>query len=180
MLKTTSKLLRTLLALLGVLFLAAPFLLYRFIHEDYERHMWLIKGPAPIDSIDSGPVQLWTSLLLAFIGVMLLASALLLNTSAANTPRTRSRRANTFSLWLSIFSLLVCLFNFSGMDDKNLLLFFTNPLLLLLNPVVTRLLDTMNSEALQLLLLYITHLAFWLCLGLLIDLLRRRARHARR
>lgn len=179
MLKTTSKLLRTLLALLGVLFLAAPFLLYRFIHEDYERHMWLIKGPAPIDSIGSGTVQLWTSLLLAFIGVVLLASARLLNTSAANTPRTRNR-GNPFSLWLSTFSLLVCLFNFSGMDDKNLLLFFTNPLLLLLNPVVTRLLDTMNSEALQLLLLYITHLAFWLCLGLLIDLLRRRARHVRR
>ncbi|WP_189026103.1 hypothetical protein [Paenibacillus albidus] len=73
------------------------------------------------------------------------------------------------SLWLPILSLLVCLHNLSGDDDKNLLLFLTSPLLLWLNPQLTDLHYSMKNELLWQFLLYGIHFFSWLLFGIIID-----------
>ncbi|MBD2870560.1 hypothetical protein [Paenibacillus arenilitoris] len=77
--------------------------------------------------------------------------------------------AKKISFWLALFSLAVCLFNLSGEDDKNLLLFFTNPLLLALNGYLTKLNASMANEELFMLIVYGIHLGSWLIAGLLLD-----------
>lgn len=75
------------------------------------------------------------------------------------------------SFWLLILSLIICLFNLSGNDDKNLLLFLTSPVLLWLNPWLTTLHYSMENELLWQFVLYGIHLFTWLITGFLIDLL---------
>ncbi|MDQ0897416.1 hypothetical protein [Paenibacillus sp. V4I7] len=75
------------------------------------------------------------------------------------------------SFWLLILSLIICLFNLSGNDDKNLLLFLTSPVLLWLNPWLTNLHYSMENELLWQFLLYGIHICTWLITGLLIDFL---------
>jgi hypothetical protein len=71
------------------------------------------------------------------------------------------------SFWFLIVSLMICLFNLSGHDDKNLLLGYTSPLLLWLNPWLTR--NTIENELIEQLLPYGLHLFSWLFAGILID-----------
>ncbi|MBY0012652.1 hypothetical protein H7K49_19415 [Paenibacillus typhae] len=73
------------------------------------------------------------------------------------------------SFWLPLLSLIVCLYNLSGADDKNLLLFLTSPLLLWLNPQLTDLHYSMNSEQVFQIILYGIHLFSWLIIGFIID-----------
>ncbi|WP_019909367.1 hypothetical protein [Paenibacillus sp. HW567] len=72
-------------------------------------------------------------------------------------------------LWLPLLSLIVCLYNLSGRDDKNLLLAFTNPLLIWLNPQLTDLHYLMKNELLWQLILYAIHFFSWLIVGLVLD-----------
>jgi len=63
-----------------------------------------------------------------------------------------------FSFWLLLFSIVICLFNLSGNDDYNILIFFTNPdTTFLFKPII-----------------YLSHIAFWGLVGLLIDFIRVR------
>ncbi|MCM3698072.1 hypothetical protein [Paenibacillus macerans] len=73
------------------------------------------------------------------------------------------------SFWLPLLSLIVCIYNLMGYDDKNLLLALTSPPLLWFNPELTKLHYTMNSELLWQLVLYGIHFSFWLLFGLAID-----------
>ncbi|RRJ66252.1 hypothetical protein EHV15_27545 [Paenibacillus oralis] len=73
------------------------------------------------------------------------------------------------SFWLPLLSLVVCVYNLMGYDDKNLLLALTSPPLLWFNPELTKLHHTMNSELLWQLVLYGIHFSFWLLFGLAID-----------
>jgi len=74
-----------------------------------------------------------------------------------------------FGFWLPVLSFAVCLHHLLGYDDKNLLLFLTNPLLLMLNPQLTHLHDSMSSELLWQWVLYGIHFCSWLLLGMLVD-----------
>lgn len=84
------------------------------------------------------------------------------------------------SFWLPVLSLAVCLHNYLGYDDKNLLLFLTSPVLLWLNPQLTDMRYTLDNELLTQLILYAIHFFTWLLFGLLIDwLFSRRIRNKR-
>lgn len=79
------------------------------------------------------------------------------------------------SFWLPLFSLIVCIHNLMGYDDKGLLLFFTSPPLLLFNSELAKLHYTMNSKLLWL-VLYGIHFSFWLLCALAIDWIISRIR----
>lgn len=76
-----------------------------------------------------------------------------------------------FSFWLILFSILVCLFNLSGSDDKNLLIFITNPINFFLVDWVTNINTNPDTTFLFKPIVYLLHIAFWGILGLLIDLI---------
>ncbi|MGQ8874429.1 hypothetical protein [Paenibacillus sp. TSA_86.1] len=75
------------------------------------------------------------------------------------------------TFWFVLFSLLVCFNNLSGNDDKNILIYLTNPFNPLLNRPLTDI--NMNPETTYLFkpLIYGFHLLFWTGLGLIIDFL---------
>lgn len=54
---------------IGIVFILSPFLLYWFIHGDYERYIWIIKGPYPFSHFGSGPAQLFMYVCLFLIGI---------------------------------------------------------------------------------------------------------------
>ncbi len=80
------------------------------------------------------------------------------------------------SFWLPLLSLIVCVYNLMGYDDKSLLLTFTSPPLLWFNHELTKLYYIMNSELLWQFVLYGTHFSFWLLFGLAIDWIISRIR----
>ncbi|WP_405115808.1 hypothetical protein MHH28_13815 [Paenibacillus sp. FSL K6-1217] len=73
------------------------------------------------------------------------------------------------SFWLPVLSVLVCLYNLSGEDDKNLLLFLTSPLLLIFNPELTRLHYAMGNEQAFQFILYGIHFVSWLAFALIVE-----------
>lgn len=73
------------------------------------------------------------------------------------------------SFWLPILSLIICLHNLSGDDDKNLLLFLTSPLLLWFNPQLTDLHYSLKNEITWKFILYGIHFFSWLLFGFLLD-----------
>lgn len=79
------------------------------------------------------------------------------------------RLPKTFTFWLALLSVFVCAHNLLGYDDKNLLLGYTNPLLLWFSSQFTRLHYSLESEQLFYLIWYVTHLVTWLLIGLVID-----------
>lgn len=81
-----------------------------------------------------------------------------------------------FSFWLTILSILVCLVNVTGMDDKNLLLFFSSPHLLLLEDY-SRYLREIGNETTQLLILYFINIVGWFLIGWLIDTVTSKIKH---
>lgn len=75
-----------------------------------------------------------------------------------------------FRLWLPLLSLVVCLFNAFGYDDKNILLFLTSPVFWLLESRFF--LGTwLDSFHVPLFLIYILTLISWFLIGLLIDVI---------
>lgn len=79
-----------------------------------------------------------------------------------------------FRLWLPLLSLVVCLFNVFGYDDKNILLFLTSPVFWLLES--QSFLGTwLDSFHVPLFLIYILTLISWFLIGLLIDVIFRRS-----
>ncbi|RJQ30671.1 hypothetical protein C4572_03760 [Candidatus Parcubacteria bacterium] len=48
----------SLLLSFGIIFLFSPFALHRWIHGDYDRYLWVIRGPYPYSHLGSGPFQL--------------------------------------------------------------------------------------------------------------------------
>jgi hypothetical protein len=69
-------LLRSLLVGLGFVFLISPLLLYWWIHGDYQRYLWIIRGPSPYSQFGSGPFQLYLFIALIMIGLVLFALSL--------------------------------------------------------------------------------------------------------
>ncbi len=75
-----------------------------------------------------------------------------------------------FRLWLPLLSLVVCLFNAFGYDDKNILLFLTSPVFWLLESL-SFLGTWLDSFHVPLFLIYILTLISWFLIGLLIDVI---------
>ncbi|CAM4397291.1 Uncharacterised protein [Paenibacillus macerans] len=86
------------------------------------------------------------------------------------------RLIKKLSFWLPLLSLIVCVYNLTGYDDKNLLLALTSPPLLWFNHELTKLHYMMNSELLWQFVLYGIHFSFWLLVGLAIDWIISRIR----
>ena len=61
-----------LLLLLGIEIFLSPFILYWFIHGNYERHIWIINGPYPFSHFGGGPFQLFMSVGLFVVGIALI------------------------------------------------------------------------------------------------------------
>lgn len=70
---SVKKFLSNLLLGLGIIFIISPFFLFWFIHDDYDRYIWIIHGPFPFSHFGSGPFQLFL-----FVGLFLIGIALIL------------------------------------------------------------------------------------------------------
>jgi len=60
----------------GLLLVVSPVIIYWFIHGDAERYLWIINGPAPFDSLGSGPFQLYLYAGLVISGGILIGTVL--------------------------------------------------------------------------------------------------------
>ncbi|PYY29748.1 hypothetical protein [Paenibacillus illinoisensis] len=73
-----------------------------------------------------------------------------------------------FRFWLFFLSLLICVYNATGLDDKNLLLFLTSPHLLLLVDY-SRYIRAIGNEEIQMLIWYVINVIGWFLIGWLVD-----------
>ncbi|PZT54744.1 hypothetical protein [Paenibacillus silvae] len=73
------------------------------------------------------------------------------------------------TFWFVLFSLLICFNNLSGNDDKNILIYLTNPFNPFLNKWLTGINTNPETTYLFRPLIYGLHLLFWTGLGLIID-----------
>ena len=81
-----------------------------------------------------------------------------------------------FAFWFVLFSILICFINLSGNDDKNILIFITNPINQYLLSWLTDVNTNPNRTHFFKPLLYLLHLTFWGLLGLTIDILIMKVR----
>lgn len=63
---------------IGTMFIVSPLFLYWWIHGDYDRYLWIIKGPYPYSNLGSAPYQLFLYGGLFFAGIILIIVALVL------------------------------------------------------------------------------------------------------
>jgi len=63
---------------LGVVVLLLIPTLYWFIHGDYERYIWVIRGPQPFSQFGGGPYQFWLGVCLFVTGSGMIVSGLAL------------------------------------------------------------------------------------------------------
>lgn len=73
-----------------------------------------------------------------------------------------------FSFWLTLCAVAICLFNLSGHDDKNLLLFLTSPILWFLEDYSSFLMRFISQQEL-IWIYYFLNVFFWSSIGWLID-----------
>ena len=59
----------------GIISIMNVFLLYQWIHGDYERYLWIISGPDPYNKFGGGSYQLIMYSGLIFIGIIAIAIA---------------------------------------------------------------------------------------------------------
>jgi hypothetical protein len=65
------KFLKEILLGLGFVFMISPFVLYWFIHGNYDRSIWIISGPYPFNSFGGGPFQMFMYAGLFLFGLIL-------------------------------------------------------------------------------------------------------------
>ena len=64
---------------IGFLSLISPFLLWWFIHGDYERYIWIINGPYPFSHFGGGPFQILVGLALLLTGFIFVGISFAIN-----------------------------------------------------------------------------------------------------
>ncbi len=82
--KTISNITTSILFGAGIIFLISPFLLYQWIHSDYERYLRIISGPDPYSKFGGGPYQLIMYLSLLLVSIMLITVSFLLRKKHCN------------------------------------------------------------------------------------------------
>lgn len=64
------------LSCIGTILIVLPFVFYRFIHDSFDRYVWIVTGPFPFFSnFGSGPFQMGMYSEFFFIGALLLIAA---------------------------------------------------------------------------------------------------------
>ncbi len=76
-----------------------------------------------------------------------------------------------FRLCFTIFAILICVVNATGMDDKNLILFFTSPHLMFLEDYSRYVRTIVGNETLQMMVWYLINIIGWFFIGWLIDII---------
>lgn len=76
--------LSNLLLLIGIEICLSPFILYWFIHGDYDRYIWIINGPFPFSSFGGGPFQLFMYGGLLITGLVLITVSLIVKRKILN------------------------------------------------------------------------------------------------
>lgn len=76
--------LSNLLLLIGIEICLSPFILYWFIHGNYDRYIWIIDGPFPFNSFGGGPFQLLMYGGLLITGLVLIAVSLIVKRKILN------------------------------------------------------------------------------------------------
>lgn len=62
----------------GIVFIISPLFLYWWIHGDYDRYLWIIKGPYPYSNLGSASYQLLLYGGLFFAGILFIIIAFIL------------------------------------------------------------------------------------------------------
>jgi hypothetical protein len=75
----------------------------------------------------------------------------------------------SFRFWLSLLSIAICILNATGLDDKNMLLFFTSPHLMILEDYFY-IIRHIDNEAFQKILLYFLNILGWFLIGWILDI----------
>lgn len=75
---TTIDVLSSIVLGVGILFLTSPLVLYWWIHGNYERYLWIIKGPLPYSQFGGGPFQLWIGVSLLLLGLIFISVGIVL------------------------------------------------------------------------------------------------------
>ena len=76
--------LSNLLLLIGIEICLSPFILYWFIHGDYDRYIWIINGPFPFNNFGGGPFQLLMYGGLLITGLVLITVSLIVKRKILN------------------------------------------------------------------------------------------------
>ena len=76
--KKTKFNLSKILLFIGIGISFSPIILYCFIHGDYERYIWIIKGPFPFSSFGGGPFQMLMYASLFITGIILIIISLII------------------------------------------------------------------------------------------------------
>lgn len=71
------------------------------------------------------------------------------------------------SFWMIIFSIFICIYNYLGYDDMNIIMYLVSPPLWLLNSWIST--NYPYPSIQSLIIIYITTILFWLSLGIMID-----------
>lgn len=79
-----------------------------------------------------------------------------------------------FFFWFVLFSLIIIFINASGNDDKNLLIYLTNPLNSLFDRWLTNINTNPDTSSFFQPIIYLLHMLFWGALGHAIDAYRMR------
>lgn len=64
---------------LGIIFIISPIALHWWIHGNYDRYIWIIRGPYPYSDLGSRSFQLLISIGLFIIGIIFLMIYFTLN-----------------------------------------------------------------------------------------------------
>ena len=82
--KEIKLILSNLLLLIGIEICLSPIILYWFIHGNYDRYIWIINGPFPLNSFGGGPFQLLMYGGLLISGLVLIAVLLIVKRKIRN------------------------------------------------------------------------------------------------
>ena len=82
--KEIKLILSNLLLLIGIEICLSPIILYWLIHGNYDRYIWIINGPFPLNSFGGGPFQLLMYGGLLISGLVLIAVLLIVKRKIRN------------------------------------------------------------------------------------------------
>lgn len=75
----------------------------------------------------------------------------------------------TARFWLTLFAASICIFNFFAYDDKNLILVYTSPHLMLLEDYSPYVWEIIPTEQMVMLFIYFINILGWFLIGWLMD-----------
>lgn len=71
------------------------------------------------------------------------------------------------SFWMTIFAILICIYNYLGHDDMNIIIYLVSPPFWVLNSWIST--NYPYPSVQSLIIIYTTTILFWILLGVTID-----------